>query len=312
MVKKRINQDTVSVIVLNYNGKKLTEECVLSVLKSDYPSYEIVIVDNGSSDDSVSYLKTKFKGNKKIRLLATGKNYFFTGGFNYGAVHSKGKWIILLSNDIVVDPSWITHLVEATGGDSTIFVQPKIMRYDKRNIIDNVGGRYNIWGFGEGMGRGEVDRGQYDKPLLLDYASATTFMADRSFFLSLGGYDQWFYSHYEDCDVSFRAKKKGGISLLAYKSIIYHRGSVTYKKHVDNPTLLYHIRKNRVAVVLRNFSGFKLLVRFTLVTLEHIFFAVQDLLTFKKERRYITLKAFASALKKGTKVQKINLAKVYR
>ncbi len=301
----------ISVVVLNYNGKEMTTDCIRSVLKSAYNPFEIVVIDNGSTDNSVPHLKKLFGKNNKVRILSTGENLFFTGGFNYGAVHSEGKWVVFLSNDTVVERSWLTELLKATKENDKSIVQPKIKRFSNKKIIDNVGGTYNIWGIGTGRGYGETDKGQYDNTTDLEYTSATTFMMSRAFFLQLGGFDTWFYSHYEDCDLSFRAKKAGGSCVLAPKSIIYHRGSVTYKKYVDSPTLLYHIRKNRLAVVLRNFKGTAFLIRFLLLMMENAVFTLQDLTTLKRERLFVTIKSVSAALKKGRKIHAVNLEKVY-
>jgi len=301
----------VSVVILNYRGKEMTEECIRSVLQSRYPYFEIVVVDNYSDDGSAEYLKKIFGKNKRIRILKTKKNLFFTGGFNFGAVHSKGDWVIFLSNDIVVDRDWIKYLVESTKNDEKCLVQPKILRYDERSVIDNVGGKYDLFGFGIGIGIGEKDEGQYDQDSQLDYASATTFMMNRSFFLELGGFDPWFYSHYEDCDLSFRAKREGGYCILSYKSKIYHRGSMTYKKFVSNPLVLFHVRKNRLVTIFRNFNGIPLLIRSSIVFLENIFFAFQDMISLKPGRMFVTVRAVIAAVKKGGKINKSNLQKVY-
>lgn len=301
----------VSVVILNYNGKALTSECIRSVLKSTYKLYEIVVVDNGSTDGSYAFLKKNFGSIKNIRIIRSDKNLFFTGGFNLGAKKSKGDWIILLSNDIVIDKNCIKELLICSENNSRNLIQPKILRYDNKKVIDNVGGRFDIFSFGTGIGGGEKDKGQYDYSVELDYVSATTFMISRRFFLSLGGYDQWYYSHYEDVDISLKAKKKGGRCLLCYKSKLYHRGSVTYKKYVDNPTLLYHIRKNRLYVVLSNFSGIEKWLRVSIILTTNLFFIISDLLSFDQKRMFITLRATISALVRKTKERAKNRLLVF-
>lgn len=282
---------TVSVIVLNYNGFDLTINCVASVLKTRYPHFDIVIVDNGSTDQSYEKLKNIYKNNKKIKVISPKKNLFFTGGFNFGAKHAEGEKIILLSNDITVDPFWIKELVLCIKNNPKYLAQPKILSYQNKKIIDNVGGRYTLTGFGLGIGKGEIDQGQYDQNSQLDYVSATTFMIDRKFYLKLKGYDEWFWSHYEDVDLSLRAKKEGGKCLLCYRSKIFHMGSITYKKYVSDPLVLFHIRKNRIRVILKNFNGMEKIFRLFIVMIENIIFIVRDLLTFDREKMFVTINA---------------------
>src|SRR3989344_5667593 len=98
------NENTVTVIVLHYEEYKLTKECVDSVLTSTYPTFDILIIDNGSSNNSFAKLNKTYSQNKKVAIVRSNKNLQFAGGFNYGAKKAKGDYIILLSNDITVDP----------------------------------------------------------------------------------------------------------------------------------------------------------------------------------------------------------------
>src|SRR3989344_1475315 len=197
---------TITVIILNYNGRDLTTECVASVLHSTYPKYDIVIVDNCSTDDSV------------------------------------------------VEPNWLDELMIIARKDKKFLVQPKILQYFNRRRIDNAGGAYSIFGIGKAIGRDEIDNGQYNKQMKLDYASAACFMIDRMFFLQLNGYDESFISHCEDIDLCLRAKKFGAVCFLAWKSRIYHKISSTYKRFTASDKVIYVIRKNRVTTILKNYT----------------------------------------------------------
>lgn len=269
MKKSKPHKPTVTVVILNYNGKELTAECVSSVLKSKYSKYNIVIVDNCSTDNSYGFLKNKYAAHKKITIYKTNKNLHFTGGFNFGARKAKGEKIALLSNDIVVEPNWLDELVAMAEQNKKFIVQPKILQYSDRQKIDNVGGSYSIFGIGKAIGRNEIDSGQYDKQVKLDYASATCFMIDRKFFLDLNGYDESFVSHYEDVDLCLRAKKLGAECFLSWKSRIYHRISTTYKKYASSDKVLYVITKNRIKTVLKNYTGLEKVFRITSILTSH-------------------------------------------
>ncbi|HLB60130.1 MAG TPA: glycosyltransferase family 2 protein [Patescibacteria group bacterium] len=293
-IKRRFS--AVSVIVLNYNGKDLTAECIESVLKTNYPRYDIVLVDNCSTDDSYKYFKAKYKSNPKITVLKTDRNRQFTGGFNFGARHAEGDTIALLSNDIVVDPEWITEMIAVQETDKYL-VQPKILSYDNRRIIDVAGGSYNIFGIGSAIGRGTVDTGQYDYVKQLDYTCATMIMINRLFFLKLGGYDEWFVSHYEDVDLCLRAKKHGGSCVFAWKSKLYHKGSITYKRYVTNEKVLYDIRKNRVRVIVKNYTGIEKMLRILLLCGSFAALSVYEIIFGKWSHVGISLRAITAGFR---------------
>lgn len=241
----------VSVIIVNYNGKDFITECLESVLKSAYPNFEIVIVDNASTDGSYEHLQKAYKRNKRVRLIRSDKQLHFAGGSNLGAKKAKGEKLIFLNSDTVVDRNWIKELVRFTRGRSQYLVQPKILFYGKKNVIDNVGGRYTFFGFGYGIGRDEVDRGQYDQNRRVNYANATAMMIEKKFFWQLGGFDEHFRYFYEDVDLSLRAKRAGGQSWYCYKSVVYHKGSLTFKKNVSKIKVLYYIQRNRLLTLLK-------------------------------------------------------------
>ena len=256
-----LKQPSITVVILNYNGADLTIECVSSVLKTKYSTYDILIVDNYSIDNDFEKLKNKYKSNKLIKIIRTTQNLQFTGGFNYGTEKATSTYVVLLSNDIVVAPDWLNELVKVNKKNAKYIVQPKILSYYNKNIIDTAGGQYTFPGYGSSIGLKEIDKGQYDNNSTIDYACATTLMLKRSFFLELGGYDESFISHYEDVDLALRAQKLGGKCIFVYRSKIYHRGSVTYKKYVHNDHLSFIVRRNRIWVILKNYTGIKKYIR---------------------------------------------------
>lgn len=286
----------VSVIIVNYNGKEFLGECLDSVLESRYPNFEIVVVDNASSDGSFEYLKTAYANNPKIGMVRSDQQLFFTGGCNLGAKEAKGDKIIFLNNDTTVDRNWISELIKLNQGHKKRIIQPKVLKYSKREIIDTAGGIYSFFGIGRSRGNGEKDTGQYNRDERVDYASGTCFMVDKKFFEELGGLDEWYKYHYEDVDLNLRARKFGGESWYCYKSIIYHKGSLTFKDNVRSETLLFNIRKNRLRTATKNFSGLESFVRVSGLFLIYIFLALQDLLTFRPRRMFLTIKSVFGVL----------------
>ncbi len=303
MPKKK--RDLVTVIVLHYQEYQLTKECVDSILESTYPMYDILIIDNGSTNNSFEKLNKTYSQNKKITIKRSTKNLQFAGGFNYGAKHAKGKYIILLSNDIIVDPHWIDELVKYA--DEKVLIQPRIMRYYEKKRIDNVGGNYNAFGMGIGISHRKDDD---NATAGVDFVSATTLMISRTFFLKLGGYDPWFRSHYEDVDLSLRAKNKGGTCLVSYDSVIYHKGSQTYKKYANSNNTLMDVRKNRVQTIVKNFNGYEKFVRLTLCLIALFPFGLRDLFRLDKDV-FLTYRAILLGLNR-TNMLYANPFKTYR
>ncbi len=266
----------VSVIIVNYNGKDFIGECVNSVLASHYQSFEIIVVDNASTDGSWAYLTKKYKENKKVRLIKSDKQLFFTGGANWGAKEAQGDKLFFLNSDTVIDKNCIKKLVDFSKGEPKYLVQPKILFHRQNHIIDNVGGRYNFFGFGFAIGRGEKDKGQYDKNFRIDYANATAFVIDKDFFWKLRGFDERFKYFYEDVDLSLRAKKRGGECWYCHKALIYHKGSLTFKQNVSSCRQNFYIRRNRLLTLLKNDRGPSLLLKLLTLVIISIVLFVQD------------------------------------
>ncbi len=291
----------VSVVILNFNGKGIISECVDAVINSSYRNIRIVLVDNASTDGSQSYIKKKYSKNKRVKILLSKTNLQFVGGFNLGVKHSTGELVFLVSSDVIVEPDCITELVKIAVKNKKYLVQPKIIRYGQKNILDNVGGQYSIWGIGKGLGGGVKDTGQFDSDQVRDFAAATTLMMNRRFYLQLKGYDEWFISHYEDVDLCLRARASGGKCWYSYKSRCYHKVSITYKKYVASEILLFNIRKNRIRVVLKNFHGLEKLLRLLLLLPTNVITAVQDVQDQEPRRKLVTLRAVYAAVFKSNK-----------
>jgi len=124
----------VSVIVLNYNGRHLLEECLESRLSRTYPAFEIIVVDNGSADDSLPFLEGRHHA--RITLIKNSKNLGFAEGDNVGIAVAKGEYIALLNNDAVADIHWLEELVSAAQGSDAAFSMwsSKIMFYDRGDV----------------------------------------------------------------------------------------------------------------------------------------------------------------------------------
>lgn len=275
----------ISVVIVNYNGQAYIKECVDSVLKSVGPSFEIVLVENGSTDGSLKLLKREYGANKRVRVVESKENLFFAGGSNLGAKKSKGEWLVFLNSDTVVDKNWLKELWKVAKANKKLMLQPKILIH-KTNAIDCVIGRY-VWpGFGVAVGRGEKDEGQYKGLVKGDYANGTCLMVNKDWFLKLGGFDEWFKFFYEDLDLQLRTKKMGGKAVGVMKSVIEHKGSLSFKQNVASDEVVFHYRRNRLVTVLKNYKGIERWVRWVCLVM----------VSFGQKRLKMSLKAMLMSL----------------
>jgi len=130
----------VSIVVLNYNGKDLVANCLKSLAATEFEDYEILVVDNGSTDGSVEYLKANYSANPRIIVHENKKNLGFAGGNNVGIGLARGKYIVLLNDDVQVKSDWLKNLVKLIEGDPTIgAAQCKLLLDSDRSTFDSAG-----------------------------------------------------------------------------------------------------------------------------------------------------------------------------
>jgi len=261
----------ISVIVVNYNGKNYLGACLDSVLASRYPNFEVVVVENASTDGSWKWLRSKYEGKRRIKLVKARTNLFFAGGCNLGGEKATGEWLVFLNPDTVVKKNWLSELSKQAGKDKKQLLQPKILSARIKGVIDNAGGRYVFPGFGVGVGRGEKDHGQYDGIRKTDFANGTCLMMRKEFFEKVGKFDEYFRFFYEDVDLNLRARKMGGRAVVVGTSEIEHLGGVSFKENVVADGVRYYVRRNRLLTVRKNYVGLEKLLRLGMLFVGYLF-----------------------------------------
>lgn len=246
----------VSVIIVNFNGKSYLTDCLDSVLKTNFKDFETIVVDNASADGSARDL------DKRVRLIKSKTNLFFTGGCNLGAKKARGEWLVFLNPDTVVETNWLMELVKVAGNNKKLTLQPKIKIYGT-DKIDCVIGRYFWPGFGAAVGRGKADK--YQGIIQGDYANGTCLMINKNWFFELGGFDENFKFFYEDVDLQLRAKRRGGRAIGVMAAVIYHKGSLSFKQNVASETVQYYYCRNRILTVKKNFKGINRRIRLAIL-----------------------------------------------
>lgn len=253
-----MNYPKVSIIILNWNGKNDTIECLESLKKITYLNYETIVVDNGSKGDDVKVLRDMF--GEYIYIIENYKNYGFAEGNNVGMRYALKKgtdYILFLNNDTVVDPQFLSELVASAESDPLIgIVGPKIYFYDEPNKIWFAGGNISMWRCNTWhIGKGELDKGQYDIIQEVDFITGCALLAKRQAIERIGMLDPEYLSYYEDADWCIRAKRQGDKIMYVPKAKLWHKGSSStgggYTSY-DNPfraqrkgrNLLFFMRKN--------------------------------------------------------------------
>lgn len=255
-----IKSPSVAIIILNWNNWQDTVECLESLAQIDYPNYQIIVVDNGSSDDSVSQLKQRFN---TIRLFETEKNLGFSAGVNFGIEQAeKNDLILLLNNDTLVAKNFLTELVKIIRSDDTIgLVGGKIYYYEGTECDAFMHRKKNkIWSAGGGISRltkrtfhfgdKKIDQGQYDQQREVDFLTGCCLLIKRQVIETIGLLDPDYFMYYEDVDFCLRAKAQGYKIVYSPQAIIWHKiRQVAKKQFVD-----YYRMRNHFVLIKKRYS----------------------------------------------------------
>lgn len=256
----------VFVVILNWNQPKLTIECLQSLQKVSTKGYEteIVLIDNGSSDDSLERLRA-FKGKKfPVRILANGSNLGFAAGNNVGikyALNQGGDYIALLNNDTTVKSDFLSELLKVMEKDEKIGAASSKIYFAKGYEFHKQGKKYKsnqlgkvIWYaggkidwknvYGSNRGVDEVDKGQYDKSVETDFATGACVIVRAEALKKVGMFDEKYYLYLEDADLSMRLKKRKYKVMYAPKSVIWHK--VSQSSGIGSDLNDYFISRNRL------------------------------------------------------------------
>ena len=217
---------SVNLFVLNWNGRDLTLDCLSSLEKITYPNVKVYIIDNGSSDNSVTAIRNQFPDYEIIELP---ENYGFARGNNAGfeLVKQKADYTIFLNNDTIVDPNFVEPLINAMESNSTVKQStPKIFYADNLDYIWFGGGKVSLWaGWIRHLGIRQKDSMQFSFDRNVDYATGCCVCMRTVDFESIGMFDESFLMYGEDVDLSLRFRKQGGQILFVPESKIWHKVS---------------------------------------------------------------------------------------
>jgi len=240
----------VSVIIVNWNGKSLLEECLDSLAAQTANGIETILVDNGSQDGSAEYVQARYPA---VRLVSLPENLGFAGGNNAGIRVARGDYIALLNNDTKTDPAWLENLLSVAESSprSTGMWASKILSYDNPGIFDNVGLLLYPDGLGRGRGRLEKDQGQYDQPGEAFFPSGCAGLYRREMLTEIGLFDEEFFAYADDVDIGLRARLAGWSCRYVPSAKVYHKYSASSAAY--SPFKAFLVERNRIWVLLKYF-----------------------------------------------------------
>ena len=259
-----MKQSKIAVIIINWNGKHLLEECLISVRNQDYNNYKTILVDNGSSDGSVACVRERFS---EVKIISLNENTGFAKANNIGiykALKDKEvEYIALLNNDAIAEKNWLSEMFQVIKKDQKIgSVAPKILKYYKRDEFDSMGMKIRIIGSGMNNLVNKKNDDKYSKSVEIFGPTGCSCLYKKEMLEDIVIKDEYFdndfFAFCEDLDLNWRARLRRWKSFTAPMSIVYHKGSESFQ--VYSFSKAYHSHRNRLFVILKNYP-FKYFVK---------------------------------------------------
>ena len=258
------NLPLVAVVILNWNGKHFLQKYLTTVLASTYLNKKIIVADNASTDDSVSFLRQYFP---QVQIIINRANEGYAKGYNDALKQITADYFVLLNSDVEVTPSWIEPIIELMEKDKMIGAcQPKLLDEKNKKYFEYAGacgGWIDTFGYPFARGRVleamEEDKGQYDTAVPCFWASGAAMFVRASLFNALGGFDEYFFAHQEEIDLCWRMQKAGYKIYVEPASVVYHVGGGTLPKGNSKKTYLNF--RNNLIMIYKNSSAGSLILK---------------------------------------------------
>jgi GT2 family glycosyltransferase len=285
----------VSIVILNYNGKKYLENCLASIFNQSLSNFEIIFVDNASVDDSINYVKARFGHDHRLKIVENKSNSGPIEGNNIGIrlVNRHTAYVVLLNNDTELTTNWLSCMLYEMESDPTIGAAcSRQLMMDDRKRLQGFGSFIDSCGFNYQLGENEVDTGQYNGATLEIFAGGTTALFVRtSVIRKIGLLDSNYVHGFDDVDFCWRVKLSGYKVVCISKCIMYHKVAGTTRK-VNLKNVLFHREKNRLMTAIKNYS-----LSYQVRVLPVIFtFDLLQLIWFTSTRNFPMFRAIVKAI----------------
>ncbi len=239
----------IAVVVVNWNGAHLLRTCLGSLRRQTFPDFETILVDNGSTDDSLELIAREFP---EVKVLPLADNLGLAGGTNAGIGITDAPIIATLNNDTEADPRWLEELKLALDAHPEAgSAASKLLLFDRRDVIHSAGDFYGLNGLPGNRGVWEQDNGAYQTPEMIFGACAGAAAYRRAMLDDVGSFEDTFFMYCEDVDLSFRSQLLGYRCVYVPTAIVYHMLSATG----GGPLASYYCGRNFLRVIARDMPG---------------------------------------------------------
>ena len=245
----------VSVVIVTWNALPLLKDCLPSVVASSYPNLEILLADNASTDGSAEWVAHHYP---QVKIVRHPENWMFCRGNNEAIPHTTGQYVVLLNNDVEVESGWLEPLIDVLEADGEVAaVQPKLLQHENRRRFEYAGacgGFLDCYGYPFTRGRifftMEEDRGQYDDPRDVFWATGAAVVLRRAALDQVGLLDERFVMHMEEIDLCWRLQREGYRVRVEPSSRVYHVGGGSLPQ--GNVRKVYYNFRNSLLMLYKN------------------------------------------------------------
>jgi GT2 family glycosyltransferase len=294
----------VSIVIVNFNGREFLKQCILTLLDTDYPNYEVVVVDNASIDGSFTEIELCFGSDSRIKLVRNSENVGHSEGCNIGARIAKGQYIVFLDSDTEFRAeNWLWELVKVMENDCTVgLAQAKLVLSEDKSRLDYICVAVDA------LGTWAANYGSKDERLKETFeilaASSGCCIIRRDVFNKVGGFDPDYFIYDDDTDLSLRVRLLGYQILFVPSASVIHRGGIL--RGVSGMTL-YHSSKNRMRTVLKNYELRNVWWRFSILTFFTFMVSVSFFAVKKHDEAKATMRGLISPIKDMPEIWKKRL-----
>jgi GT2 family glycosyltransferase len=244
-----VDYPLVSIVIPSYNGMAHLPLCLSSLRAQTYKPFEIILVDNGSTDESVAYVRREFP---VVQIIALAENRVFAASVNAGIRAALGAVVVILNNDTDADPAWLTELVAALQSEPRAgMAASKLRLFDRRDSLHSAGDAYGRDGIPINRGVWQLDRGQFDADRLVFAPCGGAAAYRRAMLNEIGPFDEDLVAYCEDVDLAWRAQLAGWLCVFAPRAVVYHKLSATGAGKLAS----FYVGRNVLWVIAKDYPG---------------------------------------------------------
>lgn len=286
-----MNMPLVYILILTYNHCAMTLDCLASLATLEYANVRVLIVDNGSSDDTLAQVRARYP---HVHIIANDANLGYAEGNNVGlryALEQNAEFVLVLNNDTFVAPNLLRELVAAAEQNpQAAFLGPLVYHFDEPNVIQSAGGgRTPAWSFYH-RGQNENDTGQFARIEGVQWVSGCAILARGAALETIGLFDPAFFSYHEEVDWCVRASQAGYEILFVPAARVWHKG--VQRRYAPQPYVTYLSARNELLLLKKHRVGARAMTR---VWLRH----VRTLISWSARPRWKNKRAHRDALARG-------------